>query len=267
MNRILYASALVALVTACSSTYSVQGSSSVTALDGSKLYLKAYKQGEVRNIDSCEVVHGEFHFNGYLDSVRMANLFVDDESIMPIVLEEGEVSIKITPAGPTLGGTPLNDSLYKFIDKHNQLVSEMNELGHRQNQMILDGIDEQTVNEQLQREAARITAEEDQLVTRFIEQNFDNVLGPGVFMMLASQYRYPVLTPQMEYLLSKAPDAFKNNPEIKQYCAVAKDNEDRMTGLSDRADMPATTAAGVTADADSTAGSQTAAPLSNLPRP
>ena len=78
MNKILYATVVAVLLTSCASSYNVQGSSSVSALDGSKLYLKAIKAGQVKNIDSCDVVHGEFHFAGLLDTVRMANLFIDD---------------------------------------------------------------------------------------------------------------------------------------------------------------------------------------------
>ena len=164
MNKILYASLMVALLTSCASSYNVTGSSSLSALDGSKLYLKALKSGEVRNIDSCDVVHGEFHFAGLLDTVRVADLFMDEEVLLPVVLEEGDIQVKIGPAGPSVGGTPLNDSLYKFLDKHNQLINQMNELGHKQNQMILEGIDEDTIAVQLNAEAARITAEEDDLV-------------------------------------------------------------------------------------------------------
>ncbi|MBQ2209577.1 MAG: DUF4369 domain-containing protein [Prevotella sp.] len=239
MNKILYASVMVALLTSCASSYNVTGSSSVSALDGSKLYLKTLKSGAVRNIDSCDVVHGEFHFAGLLDSVRMANLFMDDESIMPVVLEEGEITVKIGPAGPSVGGTPLNDSLYKFIDRHNQLINQMNELGHKQNQMILEGIDEQAIAQQLNAEAAHISAAEDELVTKFIEANYDNVLGPGVFMMITSQYRYPILTPQIEYIMSKATKTFKEDPYVKEYYQTARENEQRMNGLSD----PVTTSA------------------------
>ena len=233
MNKILYTCAVMAVLTSCASSYNVQGSTSVTALDGNKLYLKALKSGEVRNIDSCDVVHGEFHFAGLLDTVRLANLFMDDESIMPVVLEEGEISVKIDPTGHRVAGTPLNDSLYKFIDKHDQLISRMNELGHRQNQMILEGIDEAEIAQQLNAEAASITAEEDELVTKFIEANFDNVLGPGVFMMIAGQYRYPILTPQIEYIMSKATEHFKNDPFVKEYYQTAQQNEQRMTGLDE----------------------------------
>ena len=99
--------------------------------------------------------------------------------------------------------------------------------------MILEGIDEQTIAEQLNTEAAKITAEEDELVTKFVEANFDNVLGPGVFMMITSQYRYPILTPQIEYLMSKATKAFKEDPYVKEYYRTAQENEERMNGLSD----------------------------------
>lgn len=258
MNKFLFLFAAVAALTSCASSYNVQGSSSVSELDGSKLYLKAVKSGELRNIDSCDVVHGEFHFAGLLDTVRMANLYMDDESIMPVVLEEGDIIVKIDNARQSVGGTPLNDSLYRFIDQHNQLSSRMNELSHRQSQMLLDGIDENEINEQLSVEAAQIAREEDELVTKFIVANFDNVLGPGVFMMITSQYRYPVLTPQIEDIMSKSTPHFRNDPYVRDYYQTAQENEQRMNGLSE---------APVPQPADTLAPQTPAAPLTNVPKP
>jgi len=242
MNKIIYTFALVAVLTSCASSYRVEGSSSVSALDGNKLYLRAVKDGEAKNIDSCDVVHGEFHFAGLLDTVRMANLYMDDESIMPVVLEEGDIVIKIDNASQTVGGTPLNDSLYHFIDRHNQLTSRMNELSHRQSQMLLDGIDEETIDRELSIEAAQIAQQEDSLVTNFIVDNFENVLGPGVFMMITSQYRYPILTPQIEDIMSKATQKFKDDPYVKDYYQTAQENEKRMNGLEDPSVMEEPTA-------------------------
>ena len=224
---------VVCTLASCADSYSVQGSSSVSALDGSKLYLKSIKNNELKNIDSCEVVHGQFRFAGLLDTVRMANLFMDDESIMPVVLEKGEIFIKIDNASQTVTGTPLNDKLYEFIDFHSQLGNQMAELSHRQSQMFLDGIDEQTIEQQLNMEATEIARREDSLVTNFIVENFDNVLGPGIFMMITSGYRYPVLTPQIEDILSKATDKFKNDPYVKDYVEVARENQARQTGMKD----------------------------------
>ena len=233
MHKILFAFATMALMASCAKSYNVQGSSSISSLDGSKLYLKAVKNNELKSIDSCDIVHGQFHFSGILDTVRMANLFMDDQSLMPVVLEEGEIVIKIDNAAQSVGGTPLNDKLYKFIDKHKQLDNRMSELSHKQSQMMLEGVDELTINEKLNAEAEKIAAEEDKLVTSFIVENFDNVLGPGVFMMITSGFNVPVLTPQIEDIMSKATDKFKNDPYVKEYYQVASDNMAKMQGLDE----------------------------------
>ena len=233
MHKILFAFATLALMASCAKSYNVQGSSSISSLDGSKLYLKAVKNNELKSIDSCDIVHGQFHFNGILDTVRMANLFMDDQSIMPVVLEEGEIVIKLDNAAQSVGGTPLNDKLYKFIDKHKQLDNRMSELSHKQSQMMLEGVDELTINEHLNAEAEKIAAEEDKLVTSFIVENFDNVLGPGVFMMITSGFNVPVLTPQIEDIMSKATEKFKNDPYVKEYYQVASENMAKMQGLDE----------------------------------
>lgn len=255
MKKILYTLALVAALTSCVGSYNVEGSSSITALDGSKLYLKAIKNNQLKNLDSCEVVHGEFHFSGTLDSVRMASLYMDDESVMPIVLEKGDIVVKIEAGRQIVSGTPLNDSLYVFIEEHNRLSNQMNELSHKQSQMLLDGIDEAAINEQLSLEAAKIASDEDRLVTKFIEANFDNVLGPGVFMMITSQYRYPILTPQIEDLMSKATKVFKEDPYVKNYYKTAQENEQRMNGLEEAPTPPAPPAS-----------QQPSAPLTTVPQ-
>ena len=233
MHKILFAFATMALMASCAKSYNVQGSSSISSLDGSKLYLKAVKNNELKSIDSCDIVHGQFHFSGILDTVRMANLFMDDQSLMPVVLEEGEIVIKIDNAAQSVGGTPLNDKLYKFIDKHKQLDNRMSELSHKQSQMMLEGVDELTINEKLNAEAEKIAAEEDKLVTSFIVETFDNVLGPGVFMMITSGFNVPVLTPQIEDIMSKATEKFKNDPYVKEYYQVASDNMAKMQGLDE----------------------------------
>lgn len=225
MNRLLYALAVMAAFTSCAESYSVQGSSSVLSLDGSKLYLRTVKNNELKSIDSCEVVHGQFRFAGLLDTVRMANLFMDDKSIMPVVLEKGEISIKIDNTAQVVAGTPLNDKLYEFLDFHNQLSSQMAELVHKENQMLLDGIDEREIKQQLDVEAAIIAQREDSLVTNFIVENFDNVLGPGVFKLLTTGFPYPQLTPQIEHIMSKATPKFKNDPYVKEFYRTAQEVE------------------------------------------
>jgi hypothetical protein len=152
-----------------------------------------------------------------------------------VVVEKGEIEIRIDNTSRTVSGSPLNDKLYQFIQRHDQLGNELNELSHKQSQMLLEGIDEEVINRQLSAEAARLAQQEDSLVTNFIVENFDNVLGPGVFMMMTSGYQYPVLTPQIEDIMSKATKKFKEDAYVKEYYETATAIQARQNGLVDDA--------------------------------
>jgi len=203
-------------------------------LDGRMLYLKVYNDGELKNMDSCEVVHGQFHFQGTLDSTRMTTLFMDDKSVMPVVLEDGEITVRINNTQQSVTGTTLNEKLFKFIEEYNQLDNQVIDLGHKQSQAIMNGQDENEVNARLNQEAMKIAQKKDELQTSFIEENFDNVLGPGVFFMLTAGNPYPELTPWIEALMSKATDNFKNDSYVKDYYEKAKQNEAIMNGMADQ---------------------------------
>ena len=240
MNKIIYALLTLAALTSCANSYNIQGSSDVQMLDGRMLYLKVFKNSDLKNVDSCDVVHGKFQFTGTVDSTRMATLFMYDESIMPVVIERGEIVIKIDNSEQKVSGTPLNDKLTAFLEEYNQLQRKMEDLGHKQSQAIMDGEDENVTNARLNEEAARIADEEDKLVTGFIEENFDNVLGPGVFFMLTAADRTPLLSPWVEALMSKATDNFKNDAYVKTYYETAKQNEAIMNGMAEPSGAPQT---------------------------
>ena len=212
MTKIITAISALLLLVSCGSTYDIQGSSNVPVLDGRMLFLKVYSDEGMKNIDSCDIVHGQFHFLGSLDTVKIATLFMDDESIMPVVLERGDISLKIDNAQNRMGGTPLNDKLYKFLEKYNQLMSELNAV--------------------LEQKAEQIAVKEDELVTKFIEENFDNILGPGVFFMMTASHPYPELSPWIEALMSKATDNFRNDPYVRDYYRKAQQNEAIMNGTA-----------------------------------
>ena len=232
MIKTLYALLAVLTFASCANTYNIEGSSNVPTLDGRMLFLKAYDEGDLKDIDSCDIVHGQFHFTGTLDSTRLVTLFMDDEGLMPVVLEKGEILIKIDNAQQKVSGTPLNEKLFSFIEKYKQLESEVSELGHLQSQAIMDGKDLNEVNMQLAEKASKIAEREDKLVTSFIVENFDNVLGPGVFFMMTAGHRYPELSPWIEDIMSKATDKFKNNPYVSDYYRKAQQNQAIMNGTA-----------------------------------
>ena len=219
MKKLILISALAAILTSCADSYVIEGSSSVPQLDGSKLYLKVVKDKELTNIDSCEVVHGKFRFSGSIDTTQMASLFMDDESIMPLVVEKGHINIHIDNAQQKVSGTTLNEKLYEFLEKHDRLNNQMRELDHRYSQMLLDGIDEEDINRTLTAESAIIVQQEDSLVTNFVVDNFENVLGPFVFIQMSSS------VPQIEHIMSKAPETFKQRADVEEFYKIATGDE------------------------------------------
>ncbi|HBE55296.1 MAG TPA: hypothetical protein DDW22_04550, partial [Prevotellaceae bacterium] len=66
-----------AMLASCAEQYVVSGTSNVEGLEGKTLYLKVFAGDDMRSIDSSRVTHGKFNFNGVMDSVMMANVFVD----------------------------------------------------------------------------------------------------------------------------------------------------------------------------------------------
>ena len=77
-------------------------------------------------------------------------------------------------------------------------------------------------------EREKLSDEMTKLINGFITGNYDNVLSTGVFMILCSNMPYPIMTSQIEEILSKAPDSFKNHPFIKEFVVAAEENMQRM---------------------------------------
>ena len=72
--------------------YKVQVKSTQSIVDGKMLFVKVLKGEEMVNVDSAEVVHGMFAMKGQIDSSVIASLYMDEQSIMPFVVERGKSS-------------------------------------------------------------------------------------------------------------------------------------------------------------------------------
>ena len=224
MNKVLPFLLLLFVFTSCSRKYKIEGASSVTSLDGKMLFIKVLQNGEWLNIDSAEVVHGLFSMKGKVDSVVMATLYIGDESIMPLVIEKGNIQVSITNTELVAKGTALNNALYAFIDKKNSLDVQIEELQRKETRMVMDGADLEEVHEQLLAEGDSLMKAMNQYVKTFISDNYENVLGPNVFIMLCSSLPYPIMTPQIDDIIKDAPYSFKSNKMVREFLTKAKEN-------------------------------------------
>ena len=233
MNRIFYAFIALMALASCANSYDISGTSNVSTLDGRMLYLKILENNDFKNVDSCDVVHGQFHFQGSVDSMKMANIFMDNDPVLPLVLESGSITVKLDDTQQVVSGTPMNDKLFGFFKKYQQIQNQQRELVHKHDQAIMNGSDMVAVNKQLNEESIRLSEQEDKLITSFVTDNFNNVLGPGVFFLVTMGNQYPMLSPWIEDIMSKATDYFKNDPDVMDYYKKAQENQEIMNGTRD----------------------------------
>ena len=224
MKAYLWVVILLLALSSCSTGYKIEGSSSVLRLDGKMLFVKIPQGNQMIKIDSAEVIHGIFSMEGIVDSTVIASLYMDDESIMPFVVEDGDIKIQIDNAHIMVSGTPLNDKLYHFVKSRNILEDRAYEVERMESRMIMDGKSEEEIALEVGKEREKLSKELDELAKTFIQENYDNVLGPGVFIMLCNSFPYPVLTPVIEEIVNGAPEKFKNDTLVKGYMEIAREN-------------------------------------------
>lgn len=228
MFRFCFVLLFITTLTSCGRKFKIDGVTSVSRLDGKMLFVKVLSGDELVNVDSAEVIHGYFQMEGKVDSVVLASLYMDDECIMPLVLEEGNIKIEINNVGISIKGTPLNDSFNKFIEDKTAIDDKAYEVEREESRMIMDGVDINTVQIEIEKKRAEVARQMDNLVQAFVSSNYDNVLGPGVFIMIGNSLPYPFLTPVMEDIVDEAPEVFKNNNLVKNYLTLVKEYKDSM---------------------------------------
>ena len=219
---------LVVLLTAfsaCSSTYQITGNSDITTLDGKILSLRTLQDGHWVEGDSAEVVHGLFSMNGKADTTRMVTIYFDNQGILPIILENGDISVSISNQTMRAGGTPLNDALYDFIRVRNSMERQLGILNSREARLIMEGANPDFIHMQIQQEIDSINRQMNAFARSFISDNFNNILGTSVFMMMCSTLPYPILTDEIEAILNSAPESFLNQEWVKDFISKAKENQ------------------------------------------
>lgn len=236
----LFMSVVAAVLTSCGSSYNINATTDVSLLDGQKFYLRTYKADDMKAIDSCEVIHGQFNFTGSIDSVRLA-FITNQESALPVILEEGDISVAINMTGEKVSGTELNDKFSEFRKALAKIDGEMQELPRRQSQGIMNGENEDSLNVILNQQFQMLVIRKDSLATKFICSNFENILAAAAFQYLTIQQQMPQMSPWVEDILSKATDDFKNDPYVKMYLEQARLVEGLENGTVEMAGQNAAT--------------------------
>ncbi len=158
MNKIFYALITLVALTSCASSYDISGTSNVSTL--------RWPYALPSNLERTTNSRRSTPVMSYMDSStsreqlilpRMANIFMDDEPVLPLVLESGSITVKLDDTQQVVSGTPLNDKLFGFFKKYQQLQNQQRELVHKHDQAIMNGSDMQVVTAQLNAEAMQLS--------------------------------------------------------------------------------------------------------------
>ena len=230
MNKLLSLIVLIKLAlftSSCGAEFTLHGNTE-SYFNGSKAYLKVESGDDWNTIDSCEILHGKFKLQGAADSTYVTALFIGEEAIIPVVIEEGEIKLDINKHSITIGGTALNNALSDFMQKKNQFEQRMYELERREASLILDGHTAESASSQMEEEFNLVGDSLDSYVENFIKEHYHTVLGPCVFQLLCSTMPYPLMTKQVEKLLDEAPESFLSDEYVKSFIAAADENKRRL---------------------------------------
>ena len=211
---------LVAAFSSCSPQYNIDGNSTIAGLDGQKMYLRATSSDGRRSevpLDSCEVVHGCFYFGGVVDSVLMADLYMGDDPLMPVVIENGKVFMQVDNMTQSISGGPLNDRLNQFLTKHGRCERELWDLDRRARYMLYEGKTLEQIVAVIDPMKSTLLDRMKGLEVQFIKDNYDNVLGTGYFIRMCTDMGMPVANDAIFDILVDAPATFLANPFIANY--------------------------------------------------
>lgn len=233
MDKILLILSSILMFTSCAEQYNIAGNSNIACLDGRMLYLRvsSVDNGTHRSmqqttlsvcLDSCKVVHGKFSFEGDVDSARMAMLYTGNQCVMPLVLENGNLNIQVDNALQRVSGGPLNDRLYSFFKKRTRLDNELWELQQLTMRMMREGYSPEEIQRKVGKKSRQLAKKTESLETNFVMDNYNNVLGPGFFRLLCSQYPTPIMTEQIQRIVDAAPAHFLRDPFVNAYVRQAK---------------------------------------------
>lgn len=224
MKKLLPIFVLSLLAVSCTSKYAIEGSATMSNIDGKMVFIKIYKDDAWMTIDSAEIVHGLFSIKGKTDSVMMTSLYLDNQGVMPLVLENGKIKVSLAYDEISARGTQLNNLLYDFLDEKDDLEKELYDLERKEARLVLEGRDIDEIRPEIALERDGLVKKLDDTVKRFIISNADNVLGSYVFILLGNSLPYPLLTPQIEDILKDAPYSLKSDPVVRDFVNKAKEN-------------------------------------------
>lgn len=207
---------LILLLDSCVHKYKIEGKVDLYGYEGLQLNLVSYTDGDFSFIDSCKVYHGQFKMDGIVDDITFAILCRGKEPILPLYLEKGEISVNIKPTQYDVDGTEQNELLYDFLAEKRIIDNRYEETVQKKMSLISNGLFNKDELERINKAIDDICVEMENLMYKFITENFNQKVSVGVFSMLCNSDTKNI-TPLIKRILDHAPKEFLKSPYVENY--------------------------------------------------
>ncbi len=233
MKNILFALFAAFMLFACAPVdgYKISGAYK-DAPENGKVYLAQLTNSSIDYIDSTFIKGGGFEFNGNMDTPIVRFIFYPlpegGEDIIPLVLEDGEISIKIGRNGAAVSGTALNDAMQAYKD-------EFDEVSRRAERAFfsvrnMDNISSEK-RDSLLKVADALSGEISQVLLRHIGANIENPIGAFIISTSGAMCD----PAQLYKFVDSVPEVYRDE-RFTQFCNVFKDDVLRKVGAIETAE-------------------------------
>ena len=207
---------LILLLDSCVHKYKIEGKVDLYGYEGLQLNLVSYTDGAFSFIDSCKVYHGQCKMDGIVDDITFAILCRGKEPILPLYLEKGEINVNMKPTQYDVDGTEQNELLYGFLAEKRIIDNRYEETVQKKMSLISNGLFNKDELERIDKAIDDICVEMENLMYKFITENFQQKVSVGVFSMLCNSDN-KTITPLIKRILDHAPKEFLKSPYVESY--------------------------------------------------
>ncbi len=215
---VLFAVSGVMALAACQekASYTISGTAE-GAEDGDMVYLQERTEDGFVALDSTVVKGGMFEFTGTPDSIAVARYVTymngDNHMAAMLFVEQGTVSVYMSPMESRVSGTSNNDVLQGFMDEYKGINDEMKEI-------YMKARTDSSLTPAQQDSLMRVLDDMEEAGSERTLQIISDNIGSAVGVELLSMYgsSYPVS--KVQPLLEKVPASLASNPlfvRLKDY--------------------------------------------------
>ena len=130
MKKVLIVLFAAIILTSCSTNkkqYSIQGT--VKGIDSGMVYLQKFDSEKWVNIDSTNLVKGEFKFTGKIELPEMRQIAMEEkEIVVPVFIENSNIDVKIFPDSldkSIVKGSAVHDTYQKYVSMSDVIDKKM----------------------------------------------------------------------------------------------------------------------------------------------